>query len=116
VILNGNSCAVYSIFSSLKESIIGGPGTPVRNLNHTSDVIETFELPIDNWEMSPDNVVMDQSTFLACGNFGEVYKGKLRTATKSQNETYLADKLVAVKILQGTKMHINVLQRSLEET
>jgi len=61
-----------------------------------------MELPIDNWEMSPDNVVMDQSTFLACGNFGEVYKGKLKTETKSQNESYLAGKLVAVKILQGS--------------
>ena len=51
--------------------------------------------------MSPDNVEMDQSTFLACGNFGEVYKGKLRTVTVSQNESYLAGKLVAVKILKG---------------
>ncbi|XP_065897512.1 uncharacterized protein [Dysidea avara] len=83
----------------IDESIIG-PGTPIRITNRRSDIIESIELPIDHWEMSPDNVVMDQSTFLACGNFGEVYKGKLKTATKSQNESYLAGKLVAVKILQ----------------
>ncbi|XP_065882310.1 fibroblast growth factor receptor 2-like [Dysidea avara] len=83
----------------IDESIID-PGTPIKIHNPTSDIIESIELPIDHWEISPDNVIMDQSTFLACGNFGEVYKGKLKTATKSYNKSYLAGKLVAVKILK----------------
>ena len=43
---------------------------------------------------------MDESTFFGCGNFGEVYKGYLKTAAKSPTESYPAGKTVAVKILQ----------------
>jgi len=67
-------------------------------------------LPIDLWEISPDNIVMDETTFLACGNFGEVYKGYLKLATKSPTESYPAGKMVAIKILQGKYvcMYINM--------
>ena len=53
------------------------------------------------WEISPDNILLDNSTFLARGNFGQVYRGELATATKSPNESYLAGTHVAVQILQG---------------
>ena len=64
---------------------------------------EFTDLPIDLWEMSPDNIVMDETTFFGCGNFGEVYKGCLKIPTKSPTESYPAGKTVAVKLLQGTK-------------
>ena len=53
------------------------------------------------WEISPDNILLDESTFLARGNFGQVYRGELATATKSPNKAYPAGTSVAVKILQG---------------
>ena len=59
------------------------------------------ELPTDLWEISPDDVVMDETTFFGCGNFGEVYKGILKIVTKSPTESYPAGKTVAVKLLQG---------------
>ena len=61
------------------------------------------DLSTDLWEMSPDNIFMDETTFFGCGNFGEVYKGCLKVATKSPSELYPAGKTVAVKILQGTQ-------------
>ena len=64
---------------------------------------EFTDLPIDLWEMSPDNIVMDETTFFGCGNFGEVYKGCLKIPMKSPTESYPAGKTVAVKLLQGTK-------------
>ena len=64
---------------------------------------EFTDLPIDLWEMSPDNIVMDETTFFGCGNFGEVYKGCLKIPAKSPTESYPAGKTVAVKLLQGTK-------------
>ena len=93
---------VLKLLSSyIQASIIG---TPHRNANRASYIIDSIdtELPIDLWEISPDNVVMDETTFFGCGNFGEVYKGYLKTATKSPSESYPAGRTVAVKILQGT--------------
>ena len=49
---------------------------------------------------------MDESTFFGCGNFGEVYKGYLKTAAKSPTESYPAGKTVAVKILQGMQISL----------
>ena len=75
----------------------------MRN-NRRSDLFENSHIPIpvDMWEISPDNILLDNSTFLARGNFGQVYRGELATATKSPNESYLAGTHVAVKILQGS--------------
>ena len=87
----------------LQASIIGTPHKNANNISGTNDTydLEDLELPVDQWEMSPDNVVMDETTYFACGNFGEVYKGYLRVATKSPTESYLAGKIVAIKLLQG---------------
>ena len=52
---------------------------------------------------------MDESTFFGCGNFGEVYKGYLKTAVKSPTESYPAGKTVAVKILQGMQISLQDL-------
>ena len=61
------------------------------------------DLPTDLYEISPDNIVMDETTFYGCGNFVEVYKGCLKVATKSPTELHPAGKAVVVKILQGTQ-------------
>jgi len=78
----------------------------MRN-NRRSDLFENnhIPIPVDMWEIFPDNILLDDSTFLARGNFGQVYRAELATATKSPNESYHAGTLVAVKILQGDEMY-----------
>ena len=89
------------VLKLLQGSIIGTPHRNGFRASYIIDSTDTEGLPVDLWEISPDNVVMDETTFFACGNFGEVYKGYLKTATKSPSESYPAGKTVAVKILQG---------------
>ena len=71
------------------------------------DVSDLENLPIDQWEMSPNNIVMDETTFFACGNFGEVYKAALSGPVSIPG--YTSQEVmspVAVKLLQGQSNYL----------
>ena len=58
-------------------------------------------LPIDQWEISPEQIIMDKQ--LGSGNFGEVFLGKLiGTITTPGVGTYIGTRSVAVKLLRST--------------
>ena len=54
-------------------------------------------VPVDNWEISPDCIIMD--TMLGEGQFGEVYKGMIKDGDFN-NPYCKGSEFVAVKILR----------------
>jgi len=58
--------------------------------------IPVVDLPTDEWELSPDLVVLQEP--LGSGNFGEVYKAFVTRSSRLI--------VSAVKILKGTCIHM----------
>ena len=60
-------------------------------------------LPVDQWEISPDQIIMDKQ--LGSGNFGEVFLGKLIGAITTPGVgTYIGTRSVAVKLLKSNSV------------
>ena len=56
-------------------------------------------LQLDDWEISPDQIIMD--CMLGEGAFGEVYKGLIKGNTNKHGSNDL-ENIVAVKLLKST--------------
>jgi hypothetical protein len=87
------------------EWYVGGKGNAL-------DTVPVDSLPVDQWEISPDQIIMDKQ--LGSGNFGEVFLGKLIGAITTPGVgTYIGTRSVAVKLLKndaGPELKVDFLK------
>ena len=72
----------------------------VGGKDNATETLPVDSLPVDEWEISPEQIIMDKQ--LGSGNFGEVFLGKLigNIATPGVGP-YSTNRCAAVKLLRS---------------